>query len=159
MKMLPLFTGLLVALLGILFGPFVSFMISSIYSRIEWTVGRRLGGSAALEDLYRIFAWSFLPLGFTCLLYGFILFLLIEPKCPTILVELTPPIVVLLWCTWSYCLNIVAVQRFTRIKGAISLVLTFFLFLVIIAGGIGFFFLLTNYDKDLFFLKEILFWL
>jgi hypothetical protein len=175
MRMLGLFTGLLVALLGILFGPLVSFTVSSIYSRIEWTVGRRLGGNAALDDLYRIFAWSFLPFGLACLIYGFILFVFIKPQSPTIygfimdvlirfqssttFAELIPPLVVALWCIWSYCSNIIAVQHFSRIKGAISLVLTFFLFLVIIAGGVGFFSLLIKYGKNVFFLKEIFFWL
>jgi hypothetical protein len=159
MTMLSLFTGLLVALLGILFGPLVSFIVSSIYSRIEWTTGRRLGGNATLDDLYRVFAWSFLPFGLACLLYGFILFVLIKPESATLYVELIPPVVVLLWSIWNYCSNIIAVQQFTRIKGTASLVLTSFLFLVVIAGGAGVFLLLTNYGKDVFFLKEIFFWL
>jgi hypothetical protein len=159
MTMLGLFTGLLVALLGILFGPLVSFTVSSIYSRIEWAVGRRLGGSATLDDLYRIFAWSFLPLGVACLLYGFILFVFIKPESTTVYVELIPPVVVLLWSMWSYCSNIIAAQQFTRIRGTISLILTFFSFLLVIAGGIGFLSLLTNYGKNVFFPKEILFWL
>jgi hypothetical protein len=159
MTMLGLFTGLLVALLGILFGPLVSFTVSSIYSRIEWAVGRRLGGSATLDDPYRIFAWSLLPFGVACLLYGCILFVFIKPESTTVYVELIPPVVVLLWSMWSYCSNIIAAQQFTRIKGIVSLILTFFLFLVVIAGGVGFFLLLTNYGKDVFFLKEIFFWL
>jgi len=59
---LSLFTGLLVACLTILFGPFAGFTLSSLYSRVEWTVGRRLGGRASHDELYRLFAWSFLPL-------------------------------------------------------------------------------------------------
>jgi hypothetical protein len=159
MRMLGFFTALLVALLGILFGPLVSFIVSSIYSRIEWTTGRRLGGNASLDHLYRVFAWSFLPFGLACLLYGFILFVFIKAESPTIAAEIIPPLVVLLWCIWGYCFNIVAVQHFGRMKGAVSLVLTFFLFLVVIAGGVGFFLLLTNYGKEVFFLKEIFFWL
>lgn len=151
MTMLPLFTGLLVAVLGILFGPLISFIVSSIYSRMEWTVGKRLGGNATLDDLYRIFAWSFLPLAFACLLYGFILFVFIKPESPTIFVELAPPLPVAMWSIWSYCSNVIAVQRFTPIKGTINLVLTFLLFLVFIAGGVGFFSLLTNYGKNVFF--------
>jgi len=159
MTMLSLFTGLLVALLGILFGPLVSFIVSSIYSRIEWTTGRRLGGNATLDNLYRVFAWSFLPFGLASLFYGFILFVFIKPESATLYVELIPPVVVLLWSIWGYCSNIVAVQHFAGIKGAVSLGLTFSLFLVVVAGGVGFFLLLTNYGKDVFFLKEIFFWL
>lgn len=151
MTMLELFTGLLVALLGILFGPLVSFTVSSIYSRIEWAVGRRLGGSATLDDIYRISAWSLLPFGVACLLYGFILFVFIKPESTTVYVELIPPVVVLLWSMWSYCSNIIAAQQFTRIRGTISLILTFFSFLLVIAGGIGFLSLLTNYGKNVFF--------
>ena len=151
MTMLSLFTGLLVAVLGILFGPLVSFTVSSIYSRMEWTVGRRLGGNGSFDDFYRIFAWSFLPFGLACLLYGFILFVLIKPESPSISVEIIPPLVVLLWCIWGHCMNTLATQHLTRIKGAVSLVLTFFLFLVFIAGGVGFFSLLTSYGKNVFF--------
>ena len=167
MSMLPYFTGLLVALLGILFGPLASFIVSSIYSRIEWTVGRKLGGNAKSDDLYRVFAWSFFPFGVACLLYAFILFVFIKPQSLTIydlimdvlikfqssttFARLIPPLAVALWCIWCYCLNIIAVQHFSRIKGAISLVLTFLLFLVIIAGGVGFFSLLASYGKNLFF--------
>ena len=58
-----MFTVTMALLLGILFGPLVGFALSSIYSRIEWFVGTKMGGKASRSDLYRIFAWSFLPLG------------------------------------------------------------------------------------------------
>jgi len=151
MTMLPLFTGLLVAALGILFGPLVSFTVSSIYSRMEWTVGKRLGGNATLDDLYRIFAWSFMPLAFAYLLCRLILFVFIKPESHTIFVELAPPLPVALWCIWCYCSNVIALQHFTQIKGTIDLVVTFLLFLVFIAGGVGFFSLLASYGKNVFF--------
>ncbi len=65
----PSATGTLLAVLFILFGPLIGFICSSVYSRLECFVGRRLGGKASLDDLYRIFAWFFLPLSFALLLY------------------------------------------------------------------------------------------
>jgi hypothetical protein len=159
MTMLPLFSVLLVALLGILFGPLVGFTVSSIYSRIEKAVGRKLGGSATLDSLYRIFAWSFLPLGFACLLFRFILLAFNEPKPIITFAASIPSLVFVLWSIWNYSSNIIAVQQFTRARGVISLILTLFLFLVVIAGGIGFFSLLIKSGKGEFILKEIFFWL
>ena len=66
------FTFPLVALLTVLFGPFFGFNISSIYSRVEWRVGRTLGSKASREDLYNLFAWSYLPAALATTFYSLI---------------------------------------------------------------------------------------
>jgi hypothetical protein len=145
LPMLSLFTTLLVVLLTILFGPFVGFIVSSLYSRIEWTVGRRLGGRASLEEIYRLFAWSLLPAGYAALLYGLIQLTLKEPSTATEIVASIPSVVIFCCAIRNYCSNIIAVQQFTRVRGIVSVVLTFFLFLILVVGGLGFLSLLFSY--------------
>lgn len=142
---LSLFTGSLVALLTILFGPLVGFIFSSLYSRVEWTVGKRLGGNASQDQLYRILAWSFLPLGFAVLLYVLILIPLESSSVVTQLVAAIPSLVIVFCVIRNYSVNIVATQQFTRIRGSIDIVVTFVVFLILVAGCGGFLFLLSEY--------------
>lgn len=69
--MLSMFTAGLVVTATLLFGPLLCFIVSSLYPRVEMTVGRRLGGTATLDELYRLFAWSFLPAGLALSLPSF----------------------------------------------------------------------------------------
>jgi hypothetical protein len=134
LALLPMFTPALVLVLAILFGPLIAFAISSLYARIEWTVGRRLGGQTCLEDIYRIFAWSCLPLGFAALLARIILLALDEPDLTTAFAVSIPALIIALLAVRTYCANLVRAQQFSRVKGGVSLVLTLVLFLIVIAG-------------------------
>ncbi|MCM2359153.1 MAG: hypothetical protein NDI77_13470 [Geobacteraceae bacterium] len=145
LPMLSLFTTSLVALLTILFGPLAGFTVSSLYSRVEWTVGRRLGGTASLDELYRLFAWSFLPAGCAALLYSLILLTLNEPSPATEFLAAIPSLFLLCCAFRNYCANVIVTHQFTRARGSASIVLTLALFLVLIAGGVGFLSLLFRY--------------
>lgn len=132
----------LAVLLVILFGPLVGFVYSSLYSRLEWFVGTRLGGKASLDYLYRIFAWSFLPLSLALLLYLllclFVDSLKVLPETVTMVAASVPCLVIGYCSLRNYGSNVVAVQQFTRIRGAVSLVLTFALFLTVTLAAVGF---------------------
>ncbi len=145
MLMLPFFTPSLVILIGVLFGPLAGFVISSLYPRLEFTAGARLRGKATLDDIYRIFAWSFLPIGFAALLYSFILMPFKKPGITTTIILAIPSLIMACFAIRNYCSNIVAVQQFTRKRGAFDIVLTFILFLIVIGGGVGILSLLTRY--------------
>jgi hypothetical protein len=145
---LSLFTGSLVALLTLLFGPLVGFTVSSLYSRVDWTVGRRLGGKASPDELYRLFTWSFLPMGFAVLLYSLILISIDKSSAATKLVTLIPSLVFFFCAIRNYCSNIIATQQFTRIRGGINIAVTFVLFLVLIAGCGAFFYLFSEYGMQ-----------
>jgi len=142
----------LAALLVVLFGPLIGFFCSSLYSRIEWFVGTRLGGKATLDDLYPAFAWSFLPLSIALLLY-LILYLLVGllkvlPETVTIIAAAIPSLIIGFSSLRNYCLNVIAVQQFTRMRGAASIVLTFVLFLAVTAAVGGFLCLLFKYGTS-----------
>lgn len=144
LPMLSLYTPSLVAALIVLFGPLIGFVVSSLYCRVEWTVGRRLGGKASLDELYRFFAWSFLPTGVAALLYGLVHVAL---KNPSTLLEVAVAIpVLLIFCCAirNYSSNIIASQHFTRTRGIVGIVSAFILFLILIAGGAVFLSFLFN---------------
>jgi hypothetical protein len=144
LPMLSFFTAPLVALLIVIFGPFAGFVVSSLYPRVEWTVGRRLGGKASLGELYRLFAWSFLPAGFAALLYGLVVCAFKEPSTLTVIVVSIPSLVIFCLAVRNYISNVIASQQFTRKRGAVSVVLSFLLFLILMGGGVGFLFLLIR---------------
>ncbi len=50
-SMLSMFTAGFVVTVTLLFGPLLGFIVSSLYPRVEMTVGRRLRGRAALDEL------------------------------------------------------------------------------------------------------------
>lgn len=145
LTMSSLFTTGLVILASILFGPLVGFVISSSYPRIEWTVGRRLGGKAALDELYRIFAWSFLPVGFSLLFYSLVMLFIKEPGIAVSLLLAIPSIGLFLLAVRNYCSNSIAVQQFSIKRGTLGLVITVVLFIVLIAGCGSLLRLLYNY--------------
>jgi hypothetical protein len=139
----------LAVLLIILFGPLIGFFYCSLYSRLEWFVGTRLGGKASLDDLYRIFAWAFLPLSLAFLLYSILCMfadtLKVPPETVTVIAESIPSLVLGYCSLRSYCSNVIAAQQFTRIRGAVSIVLTFALFLTVTLAAVGFVWLLSEY--------------
>lgn len=145
---LPLFTGSLVTLLMILFGPFAGFTLSSLYSRIEWTVGKRFGGKACHDDLYRLFAWSFLQTGFAALLFALALITLEKPSIVTELVALIPSLVIFFCAVRNYCSNVIATQQFTRTRGGINIFVTFVLFLILVAACGAFLYLLSEHGMQ-----------
>lgn len=145
---LSLFTGSLVALLTFLFGPLAGFTVSSLYSRVEWTVGKRLGGKASHDELYRLFAWSFLPMGSAALLYALILITLEKPSTVTELVAAIPSLVIFCCAIRNYYANVTAIQQFSRIRAGIGIVVTLVLFLVLIAGSGGFLYLFSEYGMQ-----------
>jgi hypothetical protein len=145
LPMHSLFTCTLVALQIILFGPLVGFVFSSLYSRVEWTVARRLGGKASLDDIYRLFAWAFLPAGFAVLLYGLIILTLKVPSTKSELLAAIPSLFLFCCAIRNYCSNIIITQHFTRTRGAVSMAVTLVLFLVLIAGGVCLLTLLFKY--------------
>ena len=145
LPMQSLFTISLVVFQILLFGPLVGFVVSSLYSRVELTVGRRLGGKASFDELYRLFAWAILPVGFAALLYGLILLMLKQASTATEIIASIPSLVIFCCAIRNYCSNIIVFQQFTKTRGAVSVVLTLVLFIILIAGGIGFLSLLFRY--------------
>ena len=142
--MLSLFTPALVAALTILFGPLAGFVVSSLYSRVECTVGRRLGGKASLDELYRIFAWSFLPVAVATLICGLILATLKNPSTVLECAVALPALLIFCCAIRNYTSNIIAFQQFTRTRGVVGIVLAFILFFILVAGGSVFLSFLLN---------------
>jgi hypothetical protein len=118
----------------ILFGPLLGFAVSSTYARIEWTVGRRMGGDASHELLYRIFACSFLPAGIAAVLYIVTLFFIKDPGLVAYTVAGLLPIALIILSARAYCAGIIAAQRFNGLRGIACLVTTCLLFGVLIFG-------------------------
>lgn len=141
------FTVSLIALIGLLFGPLAGLVVSSLYSRIEWTVGARLGGKASRDEIYRIFAWSFVPVGFALLLYVLILLPFNKTTTLTSLVASIPSLIIVGFAVRSYCSNIIAAQKFTWARGITNTILTFILFLLVCTGGIVSLSLLYQYGS------------
>jgi hypothetical protein len=148
LQWLSLFTGSLVALLTILFGPLAGFTVSSLYSRVEWTVGNRLGGKSTHDELYRLFAWSFLPIGFAALLYALILFTLEKSSTVIELVAAIPSLVIFCCAIRNYYANVIAIQQFSRVRACICFVVTLVLFLILIAGSGGYLYLFSEYGMQ-----------
>jgi hypothetical protein len=136
-SMLSMFTAAFVVTVTLLFGPLLGFIVSSLYARVEMTVGRRLGGRATLDELYRLFAWSFLPAGLAFLLIA-LLFSLVDRTSTVVQWILSLPLLVLFGCgVRNYCSNVIAAQRFTLGRGLTCMVITFILFTVLITAGVG----------------------
>lgn len=136
-SMLSMFTAGFVVTVILLFGPLLGFIVSSLYSRVEMTVDSRLGGRATLDELYRLFAWSFLPAGLALLLVA-LLFSVLDRTSTVVQWILSIPLFILFCCgIRNYCSNIIAAQRFTLARGLTGMVITFILFAVLITAGIG----------------------
>jgi hypothetical protein len=136
-SMLSMFTAGFVVTVTLLFGPLLGFIVSSLYPRVEMIVGRRLGGRATLDELYRLFAWSFLSAGLALLLVA-LLFSLVDRLSNVGQWILSLPLLVL-FCFGirNYCANVIAAQRFTLARGLTGMVITFILFVVLVTAGIG----------------------
>lgn len=147
LPMLSFCTVPLVALLIMIFGPFAGFVASSLYSRVEWTVGRRLGGKSSRDGLYNLFAWSFFPPGIGLMLYGLIMSRMEKPSTTTELVAAVPFLVLFCFAVRNYCSNIIACHQFTRTRGIVSVVMSFVLFVVLIVAGMGFLAILFKYAE------------
>jgi hypothetical protein len=145
LPLLPLFTISAITLLTILFGPLVGFVVSSLYSRVEHTIGKRLGGKASHDQLYNIFAWSFFAMGFAALLYGLIIFTFNKPSTSPEFIASIPSLIIICFTIKKYCSNIIALQQFTRTRVIVSVFLSFMVFLFFIAISIGFLWLLFRY--------------
>lgn len=136
-QLLEKFTSSLVLLTAILFGPLIGFIVSSLYTRVEMTVGRRLGGTATLAELYRSFAWSLIPAGLAVLLYT-ILSAVTDKTSAMRDIIVSIPVFVLIGCgIRNYCSNIIAAQRFSLARGLAEIILACILSLVLLAGGVG----------------------
>jgi hypothetical protein len=139
-----LFTIPLIVSLSILFGPLVGFAISSIYSWIAWFIGKRMGGKASRDDVYRVFAWSFLMLSVSVLFYSIILFVFRNAGQTTTIVLSILSIVLALLALRNYFSNIMHIQQFTWIKNTAYILCVFVFILVVIAYGIEFIMLFST---------------
>jgi hypothetical protein len=135
LQCLPLFTVPLVAAIGILFGPLAGLLLSRLYSGLEWTVGRRLKGTGSRDLLYGILTWSFLPLGFAALLESVILLSLRGYTSATLIAASLPSLFIVFLCVRNYFSNVIAVHHVTRKRGAVGILVTLLLFLLVIIGA------------------------
>lgn len=131
------FTLPLITALAVLFGPLAGFVVSSIFCRVEWRVGRKLGGEASFAEIYRLFAWAFLPAGFAALLYALLLTALKDASTETELLAALPSLALFCCASRNYCANIISCQKFSRVRGVMSVILSNVIFILIIAIAIG----------------------
>ncbi len=142
-------TPALSLVLIVLFGPLIGFLCSSIYPRVELFAGRRLGGKASLDDLYRIFTWTFLPLTLAIALFTatgfFVAWLEATSEAVTLIIASIPFVVICYWSLRRYCLNVIAAQQVSRARGAAGIAFTLALALLMILTAGGFFGLFFEY--------------
>ena len=132
----------LMLLLTVLFGPFSGLAISIIYTRIELWTGQKLGGKASYDDLYRIFTWSFFPAGLAFAISEFVSLLFTNngilkqgetasfPPVRELLIFLCF-LGVLCLALRNYCTNVMAANRFAKLRGALGILITLVLFVII----------------------------
>jgi hypothetical protein len=143
-----MFTVPLIITIGVLFGPLFGFIVSSGYSRVNWFIGRRLGSPASYNDLYRIFAWSFLPFSFAALLTSMVFLQFDKPDPSASAAILVPLIIICILTVRNYLSNIAAIHQFTWLRGATSTVLSFILTLCAFLLAIAVAFLLLGGAVD-----------
>jgi hypothetical protein len=143
-----MFTISLILVIGVLFGPFFSFIISSSYSRVQWFIDRRLGGVASYNDHYRIFAWSFLPVSIVALLNILVLNQFDKPDCLESLAIMLPLIMVIILAKINYIVSVVKINQFTWGRGAISIIIAALFFLILLACCLTALFLLMGGDAN-----------
>jgi len=98
-------------------------------------VGRRLGGRATLDDLYRLAAWSFLPLGVVALLYGSV-GQLIGVASHTLILGVSLLFALLgLAVLGGYVVSVSRLQGFSWLKGAVSVSVSLLLTLTVLGGA------------------------
>ena len=153
-----MFTPGLLILLLVLFGPLLGFILTSLFSRCAWTVGRRLGGGATLEASYRLCAWTFLPLPLAALLGSLVPLLVTEPDWLAMVLFFMPPVMVGPVALRNYVLNLVSVQGFTRKRSIACFILSLMTFLILIAGFLSMFWLLSVYLPDSQHLENLKFY-
>jgi hypothetical protein len=146
LQLLQMFTPSLVMIAVILFGPLAGFIVSSLYTRVEMSVGRRLGGGSSLGELYGLFAWSFIPAGLAMLLYTLLVSILDTTSTAVDLIISLPVCALLVCGIRNYTTNIISIQRFRLVRGVVNIILSFILFLVLIAGCLGFLSFLFSYE-------------
>jgi hypothetical protein len=132
---LPLLNTLsipLLLLLAVLFGPFPSLLVSSVYPLIEYWVGRKLGSKTSFDDLFRIFAWSFFPVGLVSML-SWLVIIFMQNTLGDIsrLVTMTPLLFALFFSVLFYCFNVFSSHQLSKTKGVVSMLTTFILFIFI----------------------------
>jgi hypothetical protein len=122
----------LLLLLAVLFGPFPSLLISTVYPLIEYWVGRKLGSKTSFEDLFRIFAWSFFPVGLVSML-SWLAIIFMQDTLGDIprLATLTPLLFALFFSVLFYCFNVFSIHQISKTKGVVSMLTTFILFIFI----------------------------
>jgi hypothetical protein len=122
----------LLLLLAVLFGPFAGVMVSCLYPWVEYWVGRKLGSKASFDTLYRIFSWSFFPVGLVSIVsWPAIIFLQNRLGDISLPVALIPLLVVLCFSVLSYCFNVIALHQLSKTKGVVSILITFIFFICI----------------------------
>jgi len=122
----------LLLLLAVLFGPFPSLLVSTVYPLIEYWVGRKLGSKTSFDDLFRIFAWSFFPVGLVSMLSWLaIIFMQDKPGDISRLATLTPLLFALFFSVLFYCFNVFSIHQLSKTKGVVSMLTTFILFIFI----------------------------
>lgn len=124
----------LLLVLSLLFGPLVGFVISSTYARSEWLVGRRFCGTANHSSIYRLFAWSFLPVGLAVLLSTSIMMILDKLDRGPAALAFIPFMLVLGITARNYFINLVDLQQLSRKKIISSMLLSWLLFVLLIAA-------------------------
>jgi hypothetical protein len=143
-------TPSLIAASAILFGPLFGLAVSSVHTRIQTAVARRLGGVASFGDIYKLLAWSVLPLGLGALISSLLLrqfHWLGWPAAAAAGITL----LLFLFCSMrTYWVNVLAAQELSRARCAASLAITFTLFTGLIAVCMAFILLVFGYgvNKD-----------
>jgi len=122
-----LLTPKLILALGLLLGPLLAFIVSSVYARAEFLVGKGLGGKAQLNQLYRLGTWALTPVGYALLLY-FGLLIWLNPQGWWGLWLALPSLLILTISVRTYFLNQRIVQQFSRFRALICFVFAFVLF-------------------------------
>lgn len=119
----------LLLLLAVLFGPFAGVSVSLLYPLVEYWVGRKLGSQASFDVLYRLFAWSFFPLGLAGILtWSVILFLHNGLGAASLPVALIPLLIVLCFTVFWYGLNVLALHQLPKTRGVASMFITLIIF-------------------------------
>jgi hypothetical protein len=122
----------LLLLLAVLFGPFPSLLVSTVYPLIEYWVGRKLGSKTSFDDLFRIFAWSFFPVGLVSMLSWLaIIFMQDTLGDFSRLATLTPLLLALFFSVLFYCFNVFSSHQLSKTKSVVSMLTTFILFIFI----------------------------
>lgn len=112
----------------------LGFVVTSTYPRIEHAVGRRMGGSASHDELYRIFAGPFLVVGSASLLYGVLTKFIEKPGVVSDILLAIPSAVLIIFAARNYWSNLIASQSVTRARGSALMAITILLFIILILG-------------------------